>query len=242
MKQTILFLRSLLFYIGYGPVLILFSTISCTIGLLMPYRMRQEVVTWANTIIVIWLKWSCGIKLKVEGKENIPKTPSVIVAKHQSSWETYYLQRLFRPVSTVLKRELFKVPFFGWGLFFMHPIAINRGSPREAIRQVQAQGEQRLKQGNNVLIFPEGTRVAYGTTGKFARSGASLALAADVPLIPVAHNAGYCWAVGKFIKLPGTIHVVIGSPLDTADKDSRQLTKDLQKWIEDTQKTLSHTR
>ena len=237
-----LFFRSLLFYVGYALILLIFSIIACTVGTIMPRHMRHEVVTWGNAIIIVWLNLSCGIRLKVEGKENLPKTPSVIVAKHQSSWETYYLQRLFRPVSTILKRELFKVPFFGWGLYFMHPIAINRSSPREAIRQVQSQGALRLRQGNNVLVFPEGTRVAFGSAGKYARSGASLALSANVPLIPVAHNAGYCWPASGFIKRPGVVHVVIGSPLQTTNKDSRQLTSEVQEWIESQQKRLSHTR
>jgi len=235
------FLRSLLFYLGYLPVVVIFATIGCTIGILMPYRMRQEVVTWANACIVFWLNISCGIKLKVDGLENIPNTPCVVMSKHQSSWETYYLQRLFRPVSTILKRELLKIPFFGWGLYFMHPIAIDRDNPREAMRQVMSQGKERLQQGNNVLVYPEGTRVKHGTSGKYARSGASLAIAAEVPVIPIAHNAGYCWEVGEFIKRPGTIHVVIGPVMDSNDTDSRTLTNNVQQWIEETQETLSHS-
>ena len=234
-------LRSLLFYLGYLPIVIFFSTFGCTIGALMPYRSRQNVVTWANSLIVRWLNISCNIRLKVEGLENMPSSPCVVMAKHQSSWETYYLQRIFRPVSTILKRELFKIPFFGWGLYFMHPIAIDRENPRNAMKQVQEQGQMRLAQGNNVLVYPEGTRVKYGETGKYARSGASLAIAAEVPIIPVAHNAGYCWEVGKFVKQPGTIHVVIGPAISSTDTDSRTLTTNVQEWIETTQQTLSHS-
>ena len=242
MQQAILFIRSLLFSVGAIPAIILFATFGCTIGALLPYRLRQEIVTWANVFIVHWLSLTCGIKVKVEGLENIPNTPCVVVSKHQSAWETYYLQRLFRPVSTILKRELLKVPFFGWGLYFMHPIAIDRSNPRKAMRQVQTQGLQRLEQGNNVLIFPEGTRVSFGEEGKYARSGASLAIEAGVPLIPITHNAGYCWPSGTFIKKPGTIHVVIGKPIETSGADSKQLTTEVRDWIENTLQTLSHDR
>ena len=242
MKQTVLFVRSLLFSIGTIPVIIFFATFACTLGPLMPYRIRQEIVTWANAFIVFWLNLTCGVRLKVEGLENIPKTPCVVAAKHQSAWETYYLQRLLRPVSTILKRELLKIPFFGWGLYFMHPIAIDRGNPRVAMKQVQSQGLLRLKQGNNVLVFPEGTRVPFGEEGKYARSAASLAVAAGVPLVPVAHNAGYCWPAGGFYKRPGMIHVIIGKPIDPEGRDSRSLTEQTRNWIEATQQTLSHKR
>lgn len=203
--------------------------------------MRQNMATWANAIIIKWLNFSCGITLRIDGLENIPDTPCVVLSKHQSGWETFYLQRLLRPVSTILKKELFWIPFFGWGLYFMHPIAINRSNPREAMKQILAQGKQRLAQGNNVLIYPEGTRTPIGQTGNYGRSGAALAIAAGVPVLPVAHNAGYCWPAHQFIKWPGRIRMVIGKPIDTADSDSRQLTEQVKNWIESTQQTLSHS-
>ena len=107
MKTAIAFTRSVLFYLVYAVVMVIFGTITCTIGILMPYKMRQNVVTWANAIIIKWLNISCGIKLKVDGLENIPSTPCVVLSKHQSGWETFYLQRVLRPVSTILKKELF---------------------------------------------------------------------------------------------------------------------------------------
>jgi 1-acyl-sn-glycerol-3-phosphate acyltransferase len=241
MKTAIAFTRSVLFYVIYSLVLVVFGTITCTIGILMPYRMRQNVVTWANAIIIKWLNFSCGITLQIDGLENIPDTPCVVLSKHQSGWETFYLQRLLRPVSTILKKELFWIPFFGWGLYFMHPIAINRSNPREAMKQILAQGKQRLAQGNNVLIYPEGTRTPIGQTGNYGRSGAALAIAAGVPILPVAQNAGYCWPAHQFIKWPGRIHMVIGKPINTTDADSRQLTDQVKGWIESTQQTLSHS-
>jgi len=240
MKTAIAFTRSVLFYSVYAVVMVIFGTISCTIGILMPYRMRQNVITWANAIIIKWLNISCGIKLRIDGLENIPKTPCVILSKHQSGWETFYLQRLLRPVSTILKKELFWIPFFGWGLYFMHPIAIDRGNPRAAMKQILSQGKHRLAQGNHVLIYPEGTRTAVGKIGNYARSGAALAIAAGVPVLPVAQNSGNCWPAHTFIKWPGQIHVSIGRPIDTSNIDSRQLTEQVKGWIETTQTSLEH--
>lgn len=231
--------RSLLFYPVYLLIIFVFSMLGCTIGWLLPMGPRQTLVTSANRLIVPWLSVCCGVKLKVEGLENIPDTPFVALSKHQSSWETYYLQRTLRPVSTILKRELLRIPVFGWGLSTTAPIAIDRGSPRQALRDVMAQGKDRiLNRKMNVLIYPEGTRVAPGKTVKFNRSGAALAIATGTPLLPICHNAGDCWPAHKIIKYPGTIHVVFGKAIDPSGYDSKTLTDEAENWIQTTLKTL----
>lgn len=226
--------RSALFFVGYAIFIVLFSLLGLTLGMLLPHRPRQRLITTGNALIVRWFSLACGVRLIVKGLENIPDKPFVALSKHQSAWETFYLQRLFCPVSTILKRELLRIPFFGWGLALTRPIAIDRANPRDAMRQVLDQGLQRLQDGSNVLIYPEGTRIPFGQVGKYGRSGAALALKAGVPVIPVAHDAGRCWPGNGWIKYPGTIHVVIGEPLPTEDTDSRQLTEAAQDWIEST--------
>lgn len=225
-------LRTLLFFVGYATAIMVFSLLGLTVGLLLPNRARQRLLTTGNAVIIRWFSLICGVRLVVRGRENIPTTPFVALSNHQSAWETFYLQRLFCPVSTILKRELLRIPFFGWGLALTNPIAIDRSNPRDAMRQVMEQGQQRLESGNNVLIYPEGTRMPFGQSGKYARSGAGLALKTGVPVIPVAHNAGLCWRNDDWVKFPGTIHVVIGAPLTTAERDSRQVTEAAQQWIE----------
>ncbi|MBV1931002.1 MAG: 1-acyl-sn-glycerol-3-phosphate acyltransferase, partial [Porticoccaceae bacterium] len=153
-------MRSTLYYVGYIPIVALFSILGFTVGLFLPHKARQNLLTTANALIVRWLNISCSIKVEVSGLENIPETPFVALSKHQSSWETYFLQRTLRPVSTILKRELLKIPLFGWGLAMTRPIAIDRANPRAALRDILSQGKQRLAEGNNVLLYPEGTRVA----------------------------------------------------------------------------------
>ncbi|MBK8133321.1 MAG: 1-acyl-sn-glycerol-3-phosphate acyltransferase [Gammaproteobacteria bacterium] len=228
-------LRSLAFYGGYIVIVGFFSSLAFTVGMLLPQAPRQTLATTANALVVLWLRLCCGVKLRVEGRENIPQRPFVALSKHQSSWETYYLQRLLRPVSTVLKRELLKIPFFGWGLAVVAPIAIDRGNPREALRQVMQQGRERLGAGMNVLLYPEGTRIDVGASApKFNRSGAALAIAAGVPVLPVCHNAGGCWPAHRFIKYPGTITLVFGKPIDTTGRDAKSITNDVAEWMEKT--------
>lgn len=241
MNTLILFTRSLLFYVIYALILAFFGTFTCTIGIFLPCRARHNIVTLANALIIKWLGVSCGVTLRVDGLKNIPEAPCVILSNHQSGWETFYLQRLLRPVSTILKKELFWIPFFGWALYFMHPIAINRSSPRGALKQILSQGLQRLASGKNVLIYPEGTRMPLGKIGRYGRSGAALAIAAGAQIIPVSHNAGHCWPPHAFIKRPGQIHISIGKAIETnSDDDSRLLTEHVKNVIEATQKTLKH--
>jgi 1-acyl-sn-glycerol-3-phosphate acyltransferase len=145
-----------------------------------------------------------------------------------------------RPVSTILKRELLRIPFFGWGLAMVAPIAIDRDNPREALRQVMQQGKERLAAGMNVLVYPEGTRVAPGDAPvKFNRSGAALAVAAEVPLVPICHNAGHCWPAHRLIKYPGTITVVFGPPLITQGRDAKAITEEVTEWMEGTSRRLA---
>lgn len=232
MKKAFYAIRSLLFYVTYLPAMAFFSSCGFTIGQLVSYKRRHDIVSLGASSTSFFLQLWCGVKIEIEGKENIPEGPMVILAKHQSTWETYHLQRLFRPVSTILKKELLEIPIFGWGLSKLHPIGIDRSNPRAAMKQIMEQGKDRLAMGNNVVIYPEGTRVDPGQRGKYARSGAALAIAAGVPVLPVAHNAGVCWPGKRFLKFPGTIKVIIGEPIDTTDANSKALTEQVEQWIE----------
>ncbi len=240
MYKALCAIRSLFFYITYLPSIAFFASLGFTIGQLVPYRTRHDLVSLGASATNFWLRVWCGIKIEVCGKENIPEAPFVVLAKHQSTWETYHLQRIFRPVSSILKKELLDIPIFGWGLARLHPVAINRDNPREAMKQIMTQGKQRLADGNNIVIYPEGTRVDPGKQGKFARSGAALAISAGVPVVPVALNAGIYWPGRRFIKYPGTIKVIIGPPFDTTDVDSKTLTEQVRMWIESQQARIDH--
>ncbi|TWI57669.1 1-acyl-sn-glycerol-3-phosphate acyltransferase [Pseudomonas duriflava] len=217
-------LRTVIFYILLGSSGIIWSCVSLLIAPFLAYRARYRLVVKAWTSFAVWLaKAVCGIRYEIIGRENIPTTPCIIIANHQSTWETFFLSAMFEPTSQVIKRELLKVPFFGWAFSLLKPIAIDRDNGKVALQQLTEQGGRYLKQGCWVLIFPQGTRVDVGQMGKFSRGGAALACAVGVPVLPIAHNAGEYWPNANWLKRPGTIKVVIGPVLEPNGSDPRAI-------------------
>ena len=174
---------------------------------------------------------TCKIRLVVEGEENIPTEPCVIVSNHQGQWETFSMQYLIHPLCTLLKRELLYIPLWGWAMKLLNPIAINRSKPKEAIVQTLDEGSKRLKSGLYVLLFPEGTRVAAGKVGHYARSSFELAKRNNVKVLPICHNSGDCWPAHKFLKNSGTIKLSIGQPFNVVD--SKLSAEKIRTWTEE---------
>ncbi|MFB3080465.1 MAG: lysophospholipid acyltransferase family protein [Nitrosomonadaceae bacterium] len=198
---------------------------------LTPLSRYRVTSGWAH-IMLFLTRVICGVRYRVLGMENIPKTPSIVLSKHQSAWETLAFQQIFPPQVWVLKKGLLRIPFFGWGLAMTSPIAINRSSGKAALKQIVQQGKDRLKQGLWIVIFPEGTRVAPGKKGKYGIGGAWLATHTGVSVVPVAHNAGELWGKNSFIKRSGTITVSIGAPIDPAGMKANELNARVEAWIE----------
>jgi 1-acyl-sn-glycerol-3-phosphate acyltransferase len=224
--------RSVVFYLLYGGSAAIAGLASLLLWV-TPFHFRYRAISQWNRVILWSARTIAGIDYTITGLENIPRdSPYVVLCKHQSTWETIFTQVYFRPTSTILKRSLLRIPFFGWGLALLKPIAIDREKPREALRHIHREGLSRLQEGINVLVFPEGTRVDAGETGSFARGGAGIACSAGVPVLPVAHNAGFFWPVPRLLKTPGTIQVVIGEPIPTVGRNSKEITEEVQRWIE----------
>ena len=204
----------------------------------LPRMLRYRIISgWSK--LVVWLaKVILGIQWQVQGREHLPARPAVILAKHQSAWETMAFQLIFPPQVHVLKRELLWIPFFGWGLALMSPIAIDRSRGVAALRAIARRGRERLEQGFWVVVFPEGTRVRPGERRPYQLGGAWLAAAAGAPVVPVAHNAGLVWPRNAFVKRPGTVIVRIGSSIDATGRDPKTVNDMAQAWIEEQQKAL----
>jgi len=162
----------------------------------------------------------------------------VILSQHQSAWETLAFQEIFPPQVMVLKRELLWIPFFGWGLALMSPIAIDRARGMAALRELARKGRERLAQGFWVVIFPEGTRVPVGQKRAYQQGGAWLAVNCGVPVVPVAHNAGKLWPRNAFLKHAGTVTVRIGPRIDTAGRQPKDVIAQVKSWVEAQQETL----
>lgn len=230
-------LRSTLF----AAALILITPPYALVALLtfpLPRMARYRLISgWSR--FVIWLaKMVLRIEWRVEGREHLPARPAVILSKHQSAWETMAFQIIFPPQVHVLKRELLWIPFFGWGLALMSPIAIDRSRGVAALRAIARRGRERLEQGFWVIVFPEGTRVRPGERRPYQLGGAWLAAAAGAPVVPVAHNAGLVWPRNAFLKRPGIVTVRIGPSIEPANRDPKTLNDLAEAWIEEQQKAL----
>jgi 1-acyl-sn-glycerol-3-phosphate acyltransferase len=233
-----IYLRSFLYFLGQLITAVFFS-LGALFLLPFSFQVRYAFTrNWARFNIMT-LKLLCGLDYQVTGQDNIPQKASVIMCKHQSAWETIALQEVFPPQIWVLKRNLLWIPFFGWGLWALNPIAIDRAAGRRAVQQVVEQGKDRLQKGRWVVVFPEGTRIPAGMKGRYKQGGAILAVEAGRAVVPVAHNAGEFWPRHSFLKYPGTIQLVIGPVIETEGKTAEQVCKEAEQWIEATMPGIS---
>lgn len=233
-------LASLIFAAGQLLMTVLFafaSLLTAPLPLLWRYRF---ITLWCRYVV-----WSarvlCGVRYQVTGADNIPPGPAVYLSRHESAWETLAFSQILPPHVNVLKRELLRIPFFGWGLALLAPIAIDRAAGRAALRQMADQGHDRIARGFSVVIFPEGTRKAPGETAEFFIGGAWLACQLGVPVVPVAHNAGLCWPRDALWKRPGTVQVVIGPAIATAGRSASEVNAEAKAWIDATCARLART-
>ena len=224
-----LFLRSLLYFIGSIVSLILVAL--CGIFLIFsPYPIRYKIISKWAVFCVWWINITLNIKINVIGRENIPKSPCVIVSNHQSTFEVLAFQTLFPSQTWVLKKELLWLPVFGWNLALLKPIVIDRGYKLRALKKVISQGCDRLKNGIFVIIFPEGTRQPENQLGHYQNGAVAIAKKSGHELLPVYHNSGKLWPKGGFVKQPGTITVVIGKAITAEDRVATELTEEIRSW------------
>jgi len=232
-KQTpdaMLFIRSLTFNLLFMLHTALFSVlviVSRPFGFAATWFWAR---TWSGLTFTL-LRLICGIRLEIEGREHCPDESCVVMAKHQSAAETIAMPILVPPYVWILKRELLYIPLFGWALAVISAIAIRRGNPREAIKQVIQQGTRFLKNHRWVVVFPEGTRSTPGKPGDYQPGGIVLAQKAESGILPMAHNAGICWPKHGFIKKPGIIRVRF-LPYISAEEVKATKRNDLLKRLE----------
>ncbi len=234
-------LRSALFLVGAVLVTAVFGVLVPLCGIASYRAALYCARMWARWLIR-WVEWSCGIRCEVQGMENVPAGPAIIMAKHQSAWETLYIEATFPYQCWIIKRELLWLPFVGWGLAAVRSIAIDRSSGVAAREQIVEQGAKRIAQGLWVSIFPEGTRVAVGKRGRYGIGGATLATRTGTPILPIAHNAGEFWGRYAFRKRAGTVQVVIGPVIQAAGRDTLSVNREVEEWIEGEMRRLNPER
>jgi 1-acyl-sn-glycerol-3-phosphate acyltransferase len=230
------FIRSLLHFLWMGLTVIPWATVVViTSPFLSPTQVYWLCAGWLK-LAVRSGEWMLGIRNQVIGFENLPTgttSPAVLLVKHQSTWETFAMVALMpHPLAYVFKKELLYVPFFGWAMARMDMIHIDRSRGREAFGKVVAQGKRLLAQGTWVIMFPEGTRIPRGQKGQYKNGGARLAIETGAPVIPVAVTSAKCWPRKAFIKTPGTVEFSIGPPISSVGRQSDELMREVEAWIE----------
>lgn len=188
-----------------------------------------RVVMWGTRVIL-------GVRMEVQGMENLPlgkASAAVLLSKHQSTLETLWLPTLMsHPLAFVFKRELLKIPFFGWSMARLDMIHIDRTSRNVAMKHVIDQGKRLLGKGNWVIMFPEGTRIARGEAGTYQTAGTRLAVESGAPVVPIAVATARCWPKRGFVKTPGVVRVSIGPMIQSTGREPKALMREVQTWIE----------
>jgi 1-acyl-sn-glycerol-3-phosphate acyltransferase len=236
--NPIVVLRSALFMLLLALATVLTVTVLIC-GFWLPLRQRRMIVVPYVDLVMWLIRHVLDIRHHIIGTENLPAIPCVVLSKHQSAWETFALQHVFRLASFVYKQELHWLPFFGWGLWLMPFVAIDRGAGKEALNQVAERGKRRLAEGYPIVIFPEGTRVAPGHKKRYKVGGAYLAVKAGAPVVPVALNSGECWKRQAFLKTPGTVTMSIGPAIDPTGLSPDEVTARAEAWIEAEMRRIS---
>ena len=223
-------LRSFIFNV------ILYSTlipISLLIIVLFPFLKTvtlQRIASKWVYFILFSLKQICGGSWSIQGIENIPNEPCILVSNHQGAWESFFIQTLYFPSSSIVKRELLFIPFFGWALACLKPIHLTRSKKIISLKKVVRDGSEKLKNGISLIIFPEGTRARpHKGLKTFSNSCGLLSVKNTVPIIPICHNSGLYWKNRRFNKQSGEVQVRIGAPL--YGDNAKELTNKAYNWI-----------
>ena len=223
-------LRSLLFNIVLYSTLIPISLLIISLYPFISTSSIQKIASVWIIFILRSLKYICGVNWVVEGEENLPKEPFILVSNHQSAWESFFLQTLRIPSASIIKKELLFIPFFGWALACTKPIHLRRKNKIRSLKKVLSAGSKKLKNGFSIIIFPEGTRARpHKGLKKFSNSCGSLSVKNNVPIVPICHNSGLYWKNKHFTKLPGTVIVRIGRPI--YGDDPKEVTNRAYNWI-----------
>jgi len=230
MSKFELYIRSSIFWLFHFVSMVLVVSL-VLVFFWLPVNQRYAIgSSWAK-MNMAFLRWFCKLNYEIKGKENIPDEASLVISNHQSTWETMSFQHFLPNQLWVMKKELFRIPIFGWGLALMSPIAIDRSAGKKAIDQIVEQGEIKLNQGRWVVVFPEGTRISPGVESKYKMGAFIFASRITHPVVPIAHNAGEYWPKHSFIKYPGTITVSIGESFNASQMDASQVKEKVEGWI-----------
>lgn len=223
-------LRSFIFNVVLYSTLIPISTLIIVLFPFLKTVTLQKIASKWVYFILFSLKQICGVSWSIQGIENIPNEPCILVSNHQGAWESFFIQTLYFPSSSIVKRELLFIPFFGWALACLKPIHLTRSKKIISLKKVVRDGSEKLKNGISLIIFPEGTRARpHKGLKTFSNSCGLLSVKNTVPIIPICHNSGLYWKNRRFNKQSGEVQVRIGAPL--YGDNAKELTNKAYNWI-----------
>ena len=223
-------LRSFIFNVVLYSTLIPISTLIIVLFPFLKTVTLQKIASKWVYFILFSLKQICGVSWSIQGIENIPNEPCILVSNHQGAWESFFIQTLCFPSSSIVKRELLFIPFFGWALACLKPIHLTRSKKIISLKKVVRDGSEKLKNGISLIIFPEGTRARpHKGLKTFSNSCGLLSVKNTVPIIPICHNSGLYWKNRQFNKQSGKVQVRIGAPL--YGDNAKELTNKAYNWI-----------
>ena len=234
-------MRSTLFWMIVGLLSVVYAFLAITLYFFLSLRTRHKILTSWSIIFAILARHLCRVNYQVRGREHITREPGIIASNHQSMWETIVYTQIFPAHAWIVKRELLMVPFFGWVMATLAPIAINRAAGGSVIKQMLSQSADRIRDGFWILLFPEGTRAKPGNILPFKVGVGRLALGLNIPVLPVAHNAGYLLPKNSFFLYPGTVQVIIGEPIYPQENETHEaLTARIREVIAQSLATIVH--
>ncbi len=207
-----MYARSLLF-VGWMYGLMAVMGILCLPTLLMPRRAALAAMALWRRLVLWGLKVLCGITFEVRGRKHMPREGALVAMKHQSMFETIVAWELIPDPAIILKKELVFLPVFGWYALKLENIVVDRGAHANALRKMLRAADRRVREGRQVVIFPEGTRVAPGEHVPYKPGVAALYRELDRPCVPVALNSGLCWPAHGVLRRPGHIVFDILPPI-----------------------------
>lgn len=239
-NRPLLYIRSTIYWI-WSVANTLLMALPVLVSAIFSHKLSLYFARAWLRINLLGLRWICNLHYEVQGTENIPADPCIVMSKHQSTWETYFLPTVLPPTVYVAKRSLVWIPIFGWALLALRFILIDREAGTSAASQIVTQSRDRLARGYSIIIFPEGTRVPVAAMPKYRIGGAIVAQKTGANILPVALNSGEFWPRMGYIKWPGSITVCIGPVISSTGKTSLQLMAETEQWIESKMQEITRT-
>ncbi|MEO5367289.1 MAG: 1-acyl-sn-glycerol-3-phosphate acyltransferase [Magnetococcus sp. WYHC-3] len=234
-------IRSALFVLALVLGILLTSLVILLVSPITTARQRRHIAVYWSRYNLFMLRWLCGLGVQAEGLERLPQGCHLVLSKHQSAWETMVFHAFFPNRLWVMKDSLRRIPVFGWAVHMTGQIFIDRDAGVEAMRTMRRASAEAFQRGDSMILFPEGTRVDPGVVGPYKPGGVGLALAAQVPMVPVALDSGLYWPARTFRIRPGVVRLRVGTPIATAgyaSKDRNMLMQSLVDAIESMQQEL----